>query len=255
MTEAQIKEWVELLENCCADVPAASLNFIIDQAGTTPLLSSVCSVVPALTWQSLFDGLPEEGSLHLAPVLVRVDLTQPLQRQWLIGLIGDLHDRSRLLFLVTRWHFPSLAEYLRRCLGARHRGRGGLFRFYDPRVFALLFSHVFGPDQQQVLLRPAEFWSWLDRDGQPRHLPGASDLPQPPDDFTAFELTDSQLERLSCVSDAMTAQGNFAGVLPSEWTTEQRFHACYEAVLEALAAGHRTGAELAAQVRKKLRGA
>ncbi|MDI2590472.1 DUF4123 domain-containing protein [Pseudomonas sp. 681] len=226
--------WIELLDVSCSEVSVTCLDIIIDQAGSdSPLLPSVLSVEPALPWYSLFTGLPEAGADELAPLLVRVDLTQPLQRQWLIGLMKALNGRSQLLVLASLWPFQSLAEHLSRCLEASNGGYPGLLRYYDPRLFPLLFSHVLEPEQQQPLLRPAVFWSWLDRDGLPKRLVGTADTDELPEDFTPIELSDSQLETLSCASDAMVAIVSLAEALPSQWSPEQHFQACYAAMIEA----------------------
>ena len=115
--------WIELLEVSCSQVSVTCLDIIIDQAGSdSPLLPSVLSVEPALPWYSLFTGLPEAGADELAPLLVRVDLAQPLQRQWLVGLVQALNGRSQLLVLGSLWPFQALAEHLGRCLEVRNGG-------------------------------------------------------------------------------------------------------------------------------------
>lgn len=238
MTAAHISTWLGLLEASCTEVSTTCLDIIIDQAGSdAPLLPSVLSVQPSLPWYSLFTGLPEAGAEDLAPLLVRVDLAQPLQRHWLIGLMHELDGRSQLLVLASLWPFQALAEHLGRCLEARNGGCLGLLRYYDPRLFPLLFSHVLKPDQQQLWLRPAMFWSWLDRDGAPQRLLGAPDTPESPDGFSPIELSDSQVDTLSCASDATLAMKSLRYALPSGWGTEQRFQACYAAMLEATRAG------------------
>ncbi len=230
--------WISLLEACCAQVSITWLDIIIDQAGgDSPLLPSVLSVEPALPWYSLFTGLPEAGADELAPLLVRVDLTQPLQRQWLVGLMQELNGRSQLLVLASLWPFQDLAEHLSRCLEARNGGYLGLLRYYDPRLFPLLFHHVLEPDQQQQLLCPAVFWSWLDRDGFTKRLLGTPDTPECSEDFTPIELSDRQLEKLCCASDATVAMMSLAGSLSAEWSAEKRFQACYAAMLDATQAG------------------
>ncbi|MNQ61664.1 hypothetical protein D3C85_759850 [compost metagenome] len=176
MTTRHSSAWLDLLESSCARVSITCLDIIVDQAGSkSPLLPSILSVEPPLPWFSLFSGLPEAGAEELAPLLLRVDLTQPLQRHWLLGLMHDLDASSQLLILASRWPFQDLAHYLGRCLEARNGGYLGLLRYYDPRVFPLLFSHVLHPEQQQQLLRPAVFWSWLDRDGMFQRLSGGAD--------------------------------------------------------------------------------
>ena len=256
MTAAHISTWLSLLEAACANVSTTCLDIIIDQAGSdVPLLPSVLSVQPSLPWYSLFTGLPEAGADDLAPLLVRVDLAQPLQRHWLIGLMHELDGRAQLLALASLWPFQALAEHLGRCLEARNGGCLGLLRYYDPRLFPLLFSHVLQPDQQQLLLRPAVFWSWLDRDGVPQRLLGAIDTPESPDTFSVIELSDSQVDTLDCASDATLAMKSLRHALPSGWGAEQHFQACYAAMLEATQAGLLLKPEREAFTRNRLRNA
>jgi hypothetical protein len=256
MTNDLRRTWIELLEVSCAQVPITCLDIIIDQAGSdSPLLPSVLSIEPALPCYSLLTGLPEAGADELAPLLVRVDLGQPLQRQWLVGLMQALGGRSQLLVLASLWPFQALAQHLSRCLEARHGGYLGLLRYYDPRLFPLLFSHVLEPEQQQPLLRPAVFWSWLDRDGLPRRLSGVADTHEVPDDITVLELSDSQLETLSCASDATVAMVSLAEALPSDWSAEQHFDACYAAMLDATEAGLLLAPEREAHTLERLRSA
>ncbi|KGE64852.1 MULTISPECIES: DUF4123 domain-containing protein [Pseudomonas] len=238
MSAVPHEAWIELLEVSCTEVSVTCLDLIIDQAGSEyPLLPSVLSVEPALPWYSLFTDLPEHAASELAPLLVRVDLAQPQQHQWFIGLVQALKGRSQLLVLASFWPFKELAEYLGRCLEVRHEGYLGLLRYYDPRVFPLLFSHVLEPQQQRWLLCPAAFWSWLDRDGIPHRFQGRADAQALPEDFVPIELSDSQLETLCCASDATTAMVNLADALPLGASAEQHFQACYVAMLEATQAG------------------
>ncbi|WP_294739548.1 DUF4123 domain-containing protein [uncultured Pseudomonas sp.] len=230
--------WIDLLETACGQMSITCLDVIIDQAGNDkPCLPSVLGVEPPLPWYSLFNGLPEAGAESLAPLLVRVDLAKPLQRQWLIGLVSALKDRSQLLVLASLWPFARLAEHLSHCLEARNGGYPGVLRYYDPRVFPLLFSHVLQPEQQQRWLEAAEFWSWLDRDGMPGRLLGCSVVPESAGALEPVELSDSQLEVLGCVSDATLVVDSLRKALPEEWGAEQRFQACYVALLEATEAG------------------
>ncbi|QXN52323.1 DUF4123 domain-containing protein [Pseudomonas fluorescens] len=233
-----VNTWIERLESSCADASITYLDVIIDQAGSPrPLLPSVLSVEPALPWRSLFSGLPEEGAEDLAPLLVRVDLSQPLQRLWFVGLVQSLKSQSQLLVLASLWPFETLAAHLVRCLEARNGGCLGLLRYYDPRLFPLLFSHVLEPEQQRDLLSPAVFWSWLDRDGLPGRLVGAADSPPDPEDFSHIELSDSQLETLGCASDATLAIKSLAAAIPPHLSAEQRFQVCYAAMLDATQRG------------------
>lgn len=238
MTAGHITTWVDLLEKACAKVSGNCLDIIIDQAGSgTAVLASVRSLKPPLLWYSLFTGLPEEGMEYEAPLLVRIDLADPLQRQWLLGLMRYLDGQPRLLALVSPWPFPALAEHLVRCLEVSNGGYVGVLRYHDPRLFPLLFSHVLQPEQQHPWLCPAMFWSWLDQDRAPKRLAGALTAPVSADDFNIIELSDSQLEVLGCAADATAAMPNLSDAFPAEWSAEQRFQACYAAMLEATEAG------------------
>lgn len=254
MTASHLHTWLGLLEAACAQVSTTNLDIIIDQAGSeTPLLPSVRSVVPQMPWQSLFAGLPEAGLEDLAPLLVRVDLAQPMQRQWLIGLMSELDGRAQLLTLASLWPFQVLAEHFGRCLDAVNGGCPGLLRYYDPRLFPLLFSHVLQPEQQALWLRPVVFWSWLDRDGAPQRLLGDADAADSANVSEPVELSDSQVETLGCASDATLAMANLSAAFPQAWGAEQRFQACYAAMLEATQAGLLTDAQREAFVLDRLR--
>lgn len=256
MTSAPHAKWLELLEVSCAKASISCLDVIIDQAGSaSPWLPSVLSVEPAIPWHSLFTGLPEAGADDLAPLLVRIDLAQPLQRQWLLGLMQALQGGSQLLVLASHWPFQHLAECLGRCLEAGNGGYLGLLRYYDPRVFPLLFSHVLEQDQQHTLLAPAVFWSWLDRDSAPARLMGNGQSPDRPECFSLIELSDEQLDMLGCVSDATLAMKKLSNAFPLEWVVERRFHACYDAMVEATKAGLLSDSQREAFVLEKVRSA
>lgn len=238
MITSPLDAWLALLARSCEQANAPCLDVIVDQAGgPSSVLASVRAVEPPLPWRSLFSGLPEAGAEHFAPLLLRIDLANPLQRQWFAGLLRNVKVESQILVLASHWPFPALAHYLGRCVEANNGGCLGLLRYYDPRLFALLFSHVLAPDQQQLLLRPAVFWSWLDRDGQPQRQVGNHGAPVAQDDFRVLELTDSQVDTLGCASDAASL---LRRVPPHTWgrlSAQQRSHACYLAMLAATEAG------------------
>ncbi len=252
MTATHINKWFDLLEASCTQLAITCLDIIIDQSGSDmPLLPGVLSVEPAMPWHSLFTGLPEEEHDDVAPLLVRIDLARPMQRQWLIGLMRELGARDLLLVLASLWPFPLLARHLGRCVEATNGGYTALLRYYDPRLFPLLFSHVLQPEQQQPWLRPAVFWSWLDRDGAPIRLVGSADTPIIEEHFTPVELSDSQVDIFSCASEAIVLVQD----LPPGPSTEQRFQTCFAALLEASAAGVLVDTEREALALVKLRNA
>jgi hypothetical protein len=234
MSPVQVEDWIALIDVACQQASTDGVDVILDQAGmAAPLLPSVLSVQPAMPWHSLFTGLPEEALADVGPLLVRIDLAQPFQRHWLIGLLRSLPLDSQPLMLISQWPFEALATHLTQCLDARNGRFSGLLRYYDPRVFAVLFSHVLRAEQQQPWLRPALLWSWLDRDGTPQHLTGCSDTPQSPQPFGATELSTRQLGMLSCVSDVARMLKRRGHSLPVEQGDEQRFQLCYAAMLQA----------------------
>lgn len=230
--------WLRLLDAVCAKVHRTQVDFLIDQVGIdVPLLAGIRTMTPRMPWHALFDGLPEAGHTELSPLLVRIDLAQPLQRLWLEDLIEVFGDDARLLALVSTWPFQRLGEHLGQCLEARNGGVSGVLRYYDPRLFPLLFSHVLTPEQQQRLLHPALIWSWLDRDGILRRLAGASTAPARVETPAPFELSDKQIDVLCCAADACAALGRVGVALPEDWGGEQRFRACYQAMLDVSQAG------------------
>lgn len=256
MITTHLDTWLGLLEDTCTQAGTGHLDIIVDQAGSeAPLLPSVLSVEPALAWHSLFSGLPEASAEALAPLLIRVELGQPLQRRWLMGLMAHLDSSSQLLALVSTWPFEALAEHLGQCQEVRNGGCLGLLRFYDPRLFPLLFSHVLQPEQHQPWLHPAVCWSWLDRDGLPRQLPGAPGAPDRLDSFVPIELNDDQLDTLCCASDATLAMVRLKADFPSAWGAERRFQSCYAAMLDASKSGLLLVTERKACILDKVRSA
>ena len=238
MMPSALDAWLALLVRSCEQAQTCCLDVIVDQAGgPTSVLPSAKAVEPPLPWRSLFAELPEAGAEHIAPLLLRIDLANPLQRQWFAGLLRNVKVESQILVLASHWPFPALADYLGRCLEARNGGYLGLLRYYDPRLFPLLFSHVLAPDQQQVLLRPAVFWSWLDRDGQPQRQVGIHDTPVAADEFCVLELSDNQVDSLGCASDATALLKRVPAQTGGQSSAQQCFQACYLAMLQATEAG------------------
>lgn len=254
MHRALIPQWLELLEAACAEVPTPFLDLIIDQAaGDRPLIPVVKAVHPSLPWRSLFTGLPEEGAEELAPLLVRVDLRQSIQRSWLRGLLNEAAGKPQVLTLGSTWSFDALATYLGRCLEARNGGQLGLLRYYDPRLFLLLIRDVLEPEQRRQVLRPAVFWSWPDHDGVPCRLLGLGEPEESAAAFERIELSDPQIDTLMCASDATRALDD--DVPASEKAgraAEQCFQLAYAAMREASAANLIDDPQRVALLRQRL---
>jgi len=235
MTPESLAAWLDDLQQCCAAQPNASLYLIIDQAiDEAPLVPGVFSIVSC---HSLFTGLPEEDAVHLAPLLIQVDRDAPLIRLWLSALMAERDPRTCMVALVSRWGLQALGSYLSRCLEACNGGQTGILRYYDPRLFPLLFSHVLTPAQQQPLLSPAVNWYWLDRDGAHQQMEGLDEPPMYSDELDIAELTDAQLETLACASDAVALTQDPLAAFPADCSLERRFQNCYAAMLEATRVG------------------
>ncbi|AKH62519.1 hypothetical protein VY86_03365 [Photorhabdus thracensis] len=234
MNDDQIADWIAVLEASAKDVGMHCLDIIVDQSGGEfSLIPALKSFSPEIKWCSLFQGLPEEMVVVDAPVLIRIDLTHSDQRQWMQEIILRLREEPLLLILCSSWSFDLLSRYLIQCTNAAYAGQAGILRFFDPRIFPVLFSHVLDEEQQQQLLRPALFWSWLDHDGVPQFVLGAGDSGPANETIEKIDLTDEQFEHLLCVSDAyLLAQQLNADEYP-EVTGEQRFNSCYALMVEA----------------------
>lgn len=238
MSGIDAKNWLRLLDSACSKAHCSEVDFIIDQVDiATPLFPGLEHVEPPIPWQALFDGLPEAVHADLSPLLVRIDLGEPQQRLWLEGMISRFGGEARLLALISHWPLQRLGEHLGQCLEARNGGATGLLRYYDPRLFPLLFSDVLTPEQQQHFLVPVVLWSWLDRDGTPRHRVGTAMQPGDVEAPSPFELSDRQIDVLCCAGDTLQTLARLRAALPQPWSAEQAFQHCYRAVLEADDAG------------------
>ncbi|WP_342456597.1 hypothetical protein [Pseudomonas sp. PSKL.D1] len=104
---------------------------------------------------------------------------------------------------------------------ALNGGRLGLLRFYDPRLFPVLFSHVLQPEQCEGVGPVA--------------------------------LSDAQVDILGCAADATRAIAQQAIAFPLQWGAEQRFQACYRGMLEACREGLLVDVEREAFVSEQVR--
>ena len=229
-----VSPWMDKIRTTCQRAEIDHIDVIIDQCAVN------FSVLPALTtfsnpmmWQSLYQGLPEDIYPEDAPVLVRVDLSDAEHVQWLNNLAAEMMESAPLLICGSCWPFEQLADWLRDCVAAQHEGREGIFRFWDTRIFPFLFSHILDAEQQKQLLIPVLFWTWLDCDYQSSIRLGSGEIPESDKSVVQLEFTDSQFEKLMCVSD--TSQFlRYESVPEGMFTNRQaEFTACYEAMLTA----------------------
>ena len=224
--------WIEEVAAACRASGIDYLDMIIDQAGLD------FSVIPALNalsieWQSLYRGLPEAFIVDDAPLIARITLDNVQQQQWLQEISRQVAVQAPLLLLCSPWPFSALTAWLTQCMDVLQEGRGGILRFYDTRIFPLLFTHILSEEQQQPLLRPALFWAWQDMDGHPRGIKGCG-TPQARDEKNhKIDLSDRQLEYLMCVCDVMVLLAHRAPPAGVYASRQALFSDCYQGMVEA----------------------
>jgi hypothetical protein len=233
-----VTDWVNLLQQTCADIKMAHLDFILDQCGIDfSIIPVLRDFSPPLVWQSLYQGLPEDALTEESPLLIRISLNDPHQKQWFNELALKVQKTAPLMVLCSPWPFTALAEWLTACTDATHEGRAGLFRYFDARIFPYLFSHILEPDQQAQLQRPALFWSWLDLDEKPGLLMGQGAQPAINEKCQNIALSDSQFEALMCICDARLML-RYRDVPDTGFASQvERFTACFIGMLSATAKG------------------
>ncbi|POD99118.1 DUF4123 domain-containing protein [Pectobacterium odoriferum] len=226
--------WLDKIQEICQHISQGNIDIIIDQCGiNVSVIPALSGFSPAIKWQSLYQGLPENIYPEDAPLLVRIELSDIQQVQWLYALAHEAAVTAPLLVLSSSWPFEALAGWLTRCVDARHEGRPGIFRFWDTRLFSFLFTHVLDSEQTNQLHRPVLFWSWQDRDGKPALLEGNGAGLDEDEACEPTMFTDSQFESLMCLCDAKQFLGYQPlpqGLFNSE---EIAFTACFEAMLSA----------------------
>lgn len=228
-----ITTWLDKIQQTCQEINLTYIDIIVDQCGIDySIIPALSGFSPEIEWRSLYAGLPEDIYQEDAPLLVRIALNDDQQVHWLYDLADAVSATSPLLILASRWPFSALSAWLRQCVDANHEGREGIFRFWDTRIFSYIISDVLSPEQNQ-LLRPALFWSWLDRDGKPELLNGNGASPVKDLVCQQISLTDRQFETMMCLCDA----GLYLlyEPLPENCfkTKEGEFAACFRAMLAA----------------------
>ncbi|MFP1761066.1 DUF4123 domain-containing protein [Lonsdalea quercina] len=229
-----ISQWMDKVQMTCQRAEIEHIDVIIDQCAVDfSVLPALASFRVPIEWQSLYQGLPEDIYPEDAPVLVRVNLSDIEHVQWLQNLATEMLASAPLLVCGSSWLFEQLSVWLRDCANAKHEGREGIFRFWDTRIFPYLFSHILDDEQQEQLQKPVLFWSWLDCDHQPTLRLGSGEAPGSDESVAQIEFTDSQFEKLMCVSDVRQFLG-YEKIPDGLFTTRQaEFTACYEAMLVA----------------------
>ena len=225
-------QWIDEVAVTCRTSGTDYLDMIVDQAGLD------FSVIPALNalsveWKSLYHGLPEAFIVHDAPLIARIRFNDLQQMRWLKDISRHVAVQAPLLLLCSQWSFSALASWLTQCMDILQEGRSGILRFYDTRIFPVLFTHVLSEEQQKPLLRPVLFWVWQDRDGNARGIKG-SGIPQTRDEKPhKIDLSDRQLDRLMCVCDVITLLSHRAPPVGRYASQQALFSDCYQGMVEA----------------------
>ena len=196
-------DWLTQIELVCGEVEIDHVDILLDQADWINAALPVLRVMkPQAPWFSLFTDTPEEHLLHVSPLLIRVDITQPEHKAWLAECLR-YYSINRLLILISPLPFEDLSKATRAFSQAKRGGRIGLLRYYDPRVFPVLMNSIFTGEQRSLFQQMTAYWSWLDRDEQPQWLQGKGEAQLSPATVPeCIEMSDQQVEWLGCITDA-----------------------------------------------------
>lgn len=196
-------DWLAQIEVVCGEVEIHHVDILLDQADWINAALPVLRVMkPQAPWFSLFTDTPEEHLLHVSPLLIRLDITQPEHKAWLAECLS-YYSNNRLLVLISPLAFEDLSKATRAFSQAKRGGRIGLLRYYDPRVFPVLMNSIFSPEQRSLFQQITAYWSWLDRDEQPRWLQGKGEAQLSSATVVeCIEMSDQQVEWLGCITDA-----------------------------------------------------
>jgi hypothetical protein len=196
-------DWLTQIELVCGEVEIDHVDILLDQADWINAALPVLRVMkPQAPWFPLFTDTPEEHLLHVSPLLIRLDITQPEHKAWLAECLR-YYSINRLLILISPLPFEDLSKATRAFSQAKRGGRIGLLRYYDPRVFPVLMNSIFTGEQRSLFQQMTAYWSWLDRDEQPQWLQGKGEAQLSPATVPeCIEMSDQQVEWLGCITDA-----------------------------------------------------
>ncbi|AOX99932.1 DUF4123 domain-containing protein [Jeongeupia sp. USM3] len=166
------ESWVAALWQHAVALDLAHVHIVLDQAG---LDSSWKKGLQAdvLMGELLADTQHAEAASEGA-VLFRIPVISNGPSPALVRLFERVHQQSRLLVLMSDWHFTQLLEYLKFHSQVQWEGgkKQGVLRFCNPWLFPVV-STVLTPKQQAVLHSAAYEWHWIDRDGDSMMLASA----------------------------------------------------------------------------------
>ncbi|CAM4003573.1 DUF4123 domain-containing protein [Rahnella bruchi] len=233
----QHEQWLSQAENLCVRAGQGHIDVVVDQAGwPSPLLEALRHLDPPVSWHSLFEGTPEEALADQSPLLMRLHWSIWQHKAWLSELMLHFQGTPRLLLAITPLPFEQLTQHLHTLADIRWGEQTGLLRFYDTRIFPLLFSHVLTPEQQSAFSHLALLWSWQDRDQKivwkaGTYAPGNMLLEKP----EPLSVEDTQIELLGCITDAQNLMPQFER---GSLAREQHFSRCFDVALDASRNGY-----------------
>lgn len=231
-TAKSIDSYLNQLQKINSHLPFNHIDIIIDQSGLeeslVPLLSKLDD---NLVWASLFESFPEEGLLEQAPLLVRIQWNEQIHRLLLNEILEYLYGKPRTLFIYSELHFDELFKRLQSQLEITWGKQNCLLRFYDPRIFPELMSHILTLEQRQAFNEIAYMWGWLNRDQKISWLPGLFKPNAAISQSSMIELDDRQFDMLDGISD-VTRLMSMKKFHRPELTQEQNFSVLYQLTLQ-----------------------
>lgn len=234
---AAADQWLEQAEFLSLSARHNYIDVIIDQAGSGRSMVDIFYYLsPAVRYVLLFEGTPEEGMSEDGPVLVRFLWSEWQHRDLLAELMRYWGEASRLMLIISPLVFDELKNHLMALSQFEWGEQTGILRFYDNRVFPVLFSHVLSDEQQAAFTNIAFYWGWQDRDicqvwKQGNIGPGSGFMSDP----TILRLTDQQIEIIGCISDAELLARN---TIRNTLSREINFQCCFFSALSASQEGY-----------------
>lgn len=212
------KHWLAQAEFLSLNAGLGYIDVIIDQAGSDkPVVDALKQLSPTARYGLLFEETPEEGMVNDSPLLVRLFWSEWQHRALITEIMHYFANTPRLILLISPLVFDELKNHLCHLTQFRWGEQSGILRFYDTRIFPVLFSHVLSEEQQFAFTRIAFYWGWQDRDvsqvwKQGKLGPESQLLPAP----EVINLNDEQIEIIGCLSDAemLSREHQKAGVTP-----------------------------------------
>ena len=218
-------KWLSQAEDLCVRAGQKHIDVLVDQAGwPSSLLEALRDMEPPVNWHSLFEDTPEDALVDQAPLLMRLHWSIWQHKAFLSELMLHFQGTPRLLVIITPLPFEQLSQHLHVLADIHWGEQTGLLRFYDTRIFPLLFSHVLHPEQQTAFSHLALLWGWVNRDQQIVWKAGTcapgNMLPEKPEPLS---VNDAQIEIMGCISDAELLAKELNSIAV---TKEQHLSAC-----------------------------